>query len=160
MPFSYRFARTLLPLLALALPGRAQTGAPPSAASAVEASHITLLQLNQPPCAVPTARSVIRAKVAYRLAPGEQSEYGYAVSIKFQEVTPGRTFSQGRLGQVAITQRADTLTIEYPMAAILGNARLSQPITCYFYLHRNTTPAPGSSRVIAKTPPIIFKECQ
>jgi hypothetical protein len=154
MHVSFLFAGALL---LLALPGRAQTSTLPPPA---EASHITLLQFNQPPCAVPTARSVIKAKIAYRLAPSEQSEYGFAVSIKFQEVTPGRTFSQGQLGQVAVTQRADTLTIEYPMAGIIGNTRLSHPITCYFYLHRNTSPAPGSSRVIAKTPPIVFQECQ
>ncbi|MDO7886268.1 hypothetical protein [Hymenobacter cheonanensis] len=139
----------------LALPGLAQTGA---ATPGSEASTLTLLRLNQPPCAVPTARSVIKARLAYRLAAGEQSDYGFAVSIKFREVTPGHTFSKGRPGQVSITQRADTLTIEYPMAAILADTRLSHPVTCYFYLHRNT--APGRSRVIAQTPPIIFKECQ
>ena len=142
-------------LLGLAAPGLAQTSAP---APTTEASRITLLELNQPPCTVPTARSVIKARLAYCLAPAEQSDYGFAVSIKFRGTTPGLTYSKGRLGQVAITQRADTLTIEYPLAEILGDARLSHPITCYFYLHRNL--APGRSRVIAKTPPIIFKECQ
>jgi hypothetical protein len=139
-------------LLALALPGRAQTSDPAAA------STITLLRLNQPPCVVPTAQAIIKARLAYRLAPSEQSEYGFAVSIKFRGTVPGLTYSKGRLGQATLTQRADTLTIEYPLAAIVGDARLSQPITCYFYLHRNT--APGRSRVIAQTPPIIFKECQ
>ena len=152
MRLSYFF---IVPLLSLARPGLAQTSAP---ASPTEASHITLLELNQPPCTVPTTRSVIRARLAYHLAPTEQSDYGFAVSIKFRGTTLGLTYSKGRLGQVAITQRADTLTIEYPMAAILGDIRLSHPLTCYFYLHRNL--APGRSRVIAQTPPIIFKECQ
>jgi hypothetical protein len=141
-------------LLGSALPGRAQMS------PAATASTISLVQLNQPPCTVPTAHSVIKAKLAYRLAPTEQSEYGFAVSIKFKGTTPGLTYSKGRLGQLTITQCADTLTLEYPMAEILGDARLARPITCYFYLHRNTTPAPGRSIVVAKTPPIIFKECQ
>lgn len=145
----------VLALLSLAQPGLAQTGAP---APPAEASHITLLALNQPPCTVPTARSVMKARLAYHLAATEQSSYGFAVSIKFQGTAPGLTYSKGRQGQVTITQRADTLTIEYPMAEIVGDARLSHPITCYFYLHRNL--APGRSRVIAKTPPIVFKECQ
>lgn len=141
--------------LALAAPAAAQ-----SVATVPDGSTLTLLQLNQPPCAVPNARSVFKAKLAYRLAASEQSEYGFAVSIKFRGTTPGLTYSKGRLGQVAISQRADTLTLEYPMAEILGDGRLARPITCYFYLHRNTSPAPGRSRVIAQTPALVFKECQ
>ncbi|TFZ65596.1 hypothetical protein E4631_15350 [Hymenobacter sp. UV11] len=122
------------------------------------ASTITLLVLNQAPCTVPTPRTVIQAKLAYHLAAGEQSDYGFAVSIKFQTTTPGRTYSEGELGIREITRRSDTLTIRYPLAAVWADARLRRPITCYFYLHRNT--APGRSRVVAQTPAIIFQECQ
>lgn len=145
----------VLAVLSLARPGLAQTGAP---VSPTEASYITLLALNQPPCTVPTARSVIKARLAYHLAPAEQSAYGFEVSIKFQGATPGLTYSKGPRDRVTITQRTDTLTIEYPMAKIWGDARLGHPITCYFYLHRNL--APGRSRVVAKTSPIVFQECQ
>lgn len=140
--------------LGLAAPATAQSGPGPAPA----ASTITLLHLNQPPCATPSARTVIKAKLAYTIAPGEQSDYGFAVSIKFQGATPGRTFSNGQLGQVAVTQRADTLTITYPLAQVLGSPQLGRPITYYFYLHRNT--APGRSRVIAQTPPLTLQECQ
>jgi hypothetical protein len=68
------------------------------------------------------------------------------------------TFSDGRQGILAITARQDTVTITYPLAAIRHNAQLKRPITCYFYLHRNT--GPGRSVVIAQTEPIVFRECQ
>jgi len=140
-------------LHALALGGPARQPPPGQ-----EASTITLLAINQPPCTVPTPHTVIKARLAYHLAEGEQSDYGFAVSIKFQTTTPGRTYSQGQLGIRAITRRGDTLTIRYPLAAVWADARLRRPITCYFYLHRNT--GPGRSRVVAQTPAIIFQECQ
>ena len=126
--------------------------------ASTDPSRITLLTLNQPPCVTLTPQSVLQAKVAYRLADGEQSEYGFAVSIKFQSTDPRRTFSDGQQGVVTVTERADTLTISYPLAAIRHNTLLQRPITCFFYLHRNT--APGRSTVLAKTPPITFQECQ
>jgi hypothetical protein len=150
IPYSF-----VLLLAGLARPGAAQTGAPVPPA---EVSRITLLKLNQPPCTVLNARSVIRARLAYHLAPAEQSAYGFAVSVKFQGTRPGLTYSKGPLDQITIKQRSDTLTITYPVAKLWGDTRLSHPITCYFYLHRNL--APGRSRVIAKTPPVIFQECQ
>ena len=121
-------------------------------------SRITLLTLNQPPCVTLTPQSVLRAKVAYRIADGEQSAYGFAVSIKFQSTDPRRTFSDGQQGVVTVTQRADTLTITYPLAALRQTAQLQRPITCFFYLHRYTDA--GRSLVLAKTPPIRFEECQ
>lgn len=136
------------PLLAVSQPGTA---------AQADDDTITLLTLNQPPCLVPTQQTVIKAKLAYHIAAAEQSDYGFAVSIKFQSTTPGHTYSRGRLATQAVTRKSDTLTIAYPMSAVLTDARLGRPITCYFYLHRNT--APGHSHVIAKTPPIIFKEC-
>ncbi|TGE04833.1 hypothetical protein [Hymenobacter fodinae] len=68
------------------------------------------------------------------------------------------TFSDGRAGEVTVKCKQDTLTLSYPMSALRQNAMLKRPITCYFYLHRNT--APGRSTVIAKTDPVIFQECQ
>jgi hypothetical protein len=141
--------------LGLAGPPR---GEPSPAAPAAESNSITLLTLNQPPCATLTPQSVLRAKVAYRLADAEQSAYGFAVSIQFQSTDPRRTFSSGREGIATVTQRADTLTITYPMAALRQNAQLLRPITCYFYLHRYTDA--GRSIVLAKTPPRTFEECQ
>jgi hypothetical protein len=123
-----------------------------------EPNSITLLKLNQPPCATLTPQSVLRAKVAYHLADAEQSEYGFAVSIKFQSTDPRRTFSNGREGIATVTQRTDTLTITYPMAALRQSAQLQRPVTCFFYLHRYTNA--GRSVVLAKTPPITFQECQ
>jgi hypothetical protein len=119
---------------------------------------ITLLALNQPPCTTLTPQSVIRAKLSYHLADTEDSAYGFAVSIKFQSTTPGMTFSDGVQGQATVTARHDTLTLAYPVAAIRRNDRLQRPVTCYFYLHRNT--APGRSVVLAKTEAITFQECQ
>ena len=125
-------------------------------------NSIKLLELNQPPCSVPTQQSVITAKLAYHIAEQEQSDYGFEVSIKFQGTDPRMTFSvgnsMGNAGNTKVTSKSDTLTLKYPMAAILNNPRLRRPITCYFYLHRNTEP--GRSTVIAKTPPIVFAECQ
>lgn len=134
------------------LAGHAQTGTPAAGSS------IRVLALNQPPCSVPSAKSVIVAKVAYHIAEGQQSDHGFAVSIKFQGKDPRMTFSTTRLGQVAVTTAHDTLTIEYPMEAIWHDARLQRPLVCYFFLHRNT--GPGRSVVIAKTKPITFQECQ
>ncbi|SFQ23586.1 hypothetical protein [Hymenobacter arizonensis] len=127
------------------------------AAQAPSGNAITLLTLNQPPCTTLTPKSVIRAKLAYHLAEAEQSEYGFAVSIKFQSTDPRMTFSDGTLGVATITARHDTLTLSYPVAAIRRNDRLKRPVTCYFYLHRNT--APGRSVVLAQTEPIVFQEC-
>ncbi|MBD2721907.1 hypothetical protein [Hymenobacter armeniacus] len=120
-------------------------------------SSIALLVLNQPPCTVPTSQSVFKAKVVYTIARQEQSEHGFAVSIKFQSTDPGMTFSSGQQGVIPVSSRHDTLTVEYPLARIWANPRLKRPLTCYFYLHRNT--APGRSTVIAQTPPIVFREC-
>ncbi len=107
---------------------------------------------------MPSPESVIVAKLAYSLADTEQSEHGYAVSIKFQGTDPRMTYSMGRMGEASVTSPTDTLTLQYPMASILRDGRLRRPITCYFYLHRNT--GEGRSTVIAKTPPVIFRECQ
>ncbi|GAB3586432.1 hypothetical protein [Hymenobacter daeguensis] len=128
------------------------------AAQAPSGNTIALLALNQPPCATLTPQSVIRAKLAYHLAETEQSAYGFAVSIKFQSTTPGMTFSDGVQGQATVTARHDTLTLSYPVAAIRRNDRLQRPVTCYFYLHRNT--GPSRSTVLAKTTAITFQECQ
>ncbi|MFC6226108.1 hypothetical protein ACFP2F_22890 [Hymenobacter artigasi] len=128
------------------------------AAQVPPGNAIALLALNQPPCATLTPQSVIRAKLAYHLADAEQSAYGFAVSIKFQSTTPRMTFSDGVQGQATVTARHDTLTLSYPVAAIRHNDRLQRPVTCYFYLHRNT--APGRSVVLAKTEAITFQECQ
>jgi hypothetical protein len=136
-------------LIALSWPVVAQT----------PASTIRLVALNQPPCATLTPQSVLTAKVAYQIAAQEQSPYGFAVSIKFQGTDPRMTFSHGRAAGEEIVSRNDTLTITYPMAAIMQDTRLRRPITCYFYLHRNTS-AEGRSTVIAHTPPIVFQECQ
>ena len=121
-------------------------------------NRITLLSLNQPPCATLQPTSVIRAKLAYSLADAEQSAEGFSVSIKFQSTNPNMTFSDGQQGQVAVTARHDTLTITYPVAAIRHNTRLQRPVTCYFYLHRHI----GANRsvVLAKTAPVVFQECQ
>ncbi|MDB5268687.1 MAG: hypothetical protein JWP58_1727 [Hymenobacter sp.] len=128
------------------------------AAQAPSGNAITLLTLNQPPCATLTEKSVIRAKLAYHLADAEQSAYGFSVSIKFQSTNPRMTFSDGVQGQATVTARHDTLTLEYPVAAIRRNDRLQRPVTCYFYLHRYM--APGRSVVLAKTGAITFQECQ
>jgi len=128
------------------------------AAQTAPGNTIALLALNQPPCATLTPQSVIRAKLSYHLADAEQSAYGFAVSIKFQSTTPRMTFSDGVQGQAVVTARHDTLTLEYPVAAIRRNDRLQRPVTCYFYLHRNT--GPGRSVVLAKTEAITFQECQ
>jgi hypothetical protein len=108
---------------------------------------------------VPNDKSVLTAKVAYRVAEQQQSADGFAVSIKFQGTDPRLTFSAGPLGMGAttVTKRRGTLTLSYPMAAIWQNPRLQRPITCYFYLHRNT--GNGRSVVIARTPTIVFREC-
>jgi hypothetical protein len=127
-------------------------------AQAPALNRLTLLSLNQPPCATLQPNSVIRAKLAYHLAETEQSAEGFAVSIKFQSVNPRMTFSDGRQGIVTVSARQDTVTITYPIAAIRRNAQLKRPVTCYFYLHRNT--GPGRSVVIAQTAPVIFQECQ
>jgi hypothetical protein len=127
------------------------------AAQAPAGNAIALLALNQPPCTTLTPQSVIRAKLSYHLAEGEQSAYGFAVSIKFQSTDPRMTFSDGVRGQATVTARHDTLTLSYPVAAIRRNDRLQRPVTCYFYLHRNT--GPGRSVVLAKTEAITFQEC-
>lgn len=128
-------------------------------------SHITVLSLNQPPCKVLSAKDVIRAQIAYRIAETEQSTEGFAVSIKFQGTDPRFTFSVSRghgamppPAATTVTLRSDTLTLTYSMADIMQDTRLRRPITCYFYLHRNL--GQGRSTVIALTPPIIFRECQ
>ncbi|TGD80252.1 hypothetical protein [Hymenobacter wooponensis] len=130
----------------------------PAVDQGAEGSRIELLKLYQPPCTALTAQSVIKAKLAYRIADTVQAEYGFAVSIKFQSTRQGMTFSDGRVGEVTVKAKRDTLILSYPMAAIRHNALLKRPITCYFYLHRNT--APGRSTVIAKTGPVVFQECQ
>ena len=160
-----------LPLLLLALMGFTQRDTHTLAQTTpATGNKIMLLELNQPPCSIPTDKSIITAKLAYHIAEAEQSEIGFAVSIKFQGTDPRMTFSVGhyagptrpssneRAGEVLVTSKTDTLTLKYSMAQILNNPRLRRPITCYFYLHRYT--APGRSEVIAKTPPIVFAECQ
>ncbi|OON66992.1 hypothetical protein B0919_20660 [Hymenobacter sp. CRA2] len=125
---------------------------------ATGANTIKLLTLNQPPCATPSAKAVLVAKVAYHLTEQEKSAYGYSVSIKFQSTDRRRTFSEGRMGHVAATKATDTLVIRYPLAAVWSRPDLKRPITCYFYLHRNA--AQGRSLVIASTPAVVFTECQ
>jgi hypothetical protein len=132
-------------------------GSSASTPSAADTS-ITLLRLNQPPCKTLTRADILQAKLAYHIADKEQSEYGFAVSIKFQSKDPRRTFSDGRQGRISVSKRDDELTLTYPMVAIRHSAQLYRPITCYFYLHRNT--GPGRSTVIALTKPIVFQECQ
>ncbi|GGF24803.1 hypothetical protein [Hymenobacter cavernae] len=150
------------PLLGLALMSFTQRDTALTQTAPTTGNTIKLLALNQPPCSIPTDESVITAKLAYHIAEQEQSEYGFEVSIKFQGTDPRMTFSMSRgpanTGNIKVTSKSDTLTLTYPMATILNNPRLRRPITCYFYLHRNTEP--GRSVVIAKTPPIIFAECQ
>ncbi|MCB2408705.1 hypothetical protein [Hymenobacter lucidus] len=124
----------------------------------VPGNSITLLALNQPPCATLSKESVVTAKLAYQLADTEQAAEGYEVSIKFQSTNPKLTFSSTQLGQARLTARHDTLTITYPVAAVWNNPKLLRPLTCYFYLHRNL--GNGRSTVIAKTPPVVFIECQ
>jgi hypothetical protein len=145
----------LVPIVSIGLAGAVPNH--PASQAPAAGSSITLLELNQPPCTVPSAQSVFKAKVAYVIAAQEQSEYGFAVSIKFQSTDPRMTFSSGRQGIISVTKRNDTLTVEYPLASVWANSRLKRPLTCYFYLHRYTTPE--RSTVIAKTPPIVFKEC-
>ncbi|RAK70445.1 hypothetical protein [Hymenobacter edaphi] len=137
------------PLIALLRP---EPAPPPLVA---EGNKLRLLSLDRPACLKPA--SLLTAKLAYRLGPREQSAYGYTVSIKFATTNPGRTFSRGLDGERAVTQRRDTLTLSYSMTQVLGNASLKRPITCYFYLHRNTSAT--SSEVIASTPPIVLPEC-
>ncbi len=129
-----------------------------------EGNRIVLVKLNQPPCKSLSSDDIITARIAYRIAEAEQSADGFAVSIKFQGTDPRMTFSvtRGRTSTptpdgTAVTLRSDTLTLTYPMAAIMQDARLRRPITCYFYLHRNM--GKGRSIVIARTPPIVFREC-
>lgn len=141
-------------LLSAILSGALPVG---TGAQAPAPSSIALLVLNQPPCTVPSAKSILKAKLAYVIAEKEESEYGFAVSIKFQSVDPRMTFSSGTQGVIPVTIRHDTLTLEYPLAKIWANEKLRRPLTCYLYLHRNT--GPGRSTVIARTPPIVFREC-
>jgi hypothetical protein len=68
-------------------------------------------------------------------------------------------FPHGTAGMETVMSRGDTLTITYPMALITQDARLQRLITCCFYLHRNNT-SDGRSTVIARTPPMVFQECQ
>jgi hypothetical protein len=140
--------------LAASLAGAVGTAAPHQTPE----NSVNLLSLNQPPCTVPTAKSVIKLKFAYQIAESEAAPDGYAVSVKFQSTDPRMTFSVGSQGQTAVTSKRDTVTLEYPMASILRAPRLQHPITCYVYLHRNM--GQGRSRVIAKTPAIVFQECQ
>jgi hypothetical protein len=147
-PAFLRVIRGSLPLLTVRA-ALAQTPAP---------NRITLLTLNQPPCATLQPTSVIRAKLVYNLAETEQSTDGFVIFIKFQRTNPRMTFSDERQGVVAISARQDTVTLTYPIAAIRHNAQLKRPLTCYFYLHRNT--GPGRNVVIAQTAPVIFQECQ
>jgi len=147
------------PLLGLALMGFTQRDtAALTQTTPSPKNTIKLLTLNQPPCSMPSSESTITAKLAYLIAEQEQSEQGFSVSIKFQGVDPRMTFSVGTQGNLTVKSKQDTLTLTYPMAAIWSNPRLKRPLTCYFYLHRYTTP--NRSVVIAKTPPIVFQECQ
>lgn len=156
----------LVPAVTLALMTTIHLGAYAQApAPAPAGNDIRLLSLNQPPCKVLSAKDVITAKVAYRIADSEQSAEGFAVSIKFQGTDPRLTFSvvKGHGAtppppDPAVTLRSDTLTLTYRMIDIVQDRRLRQPITCYFYLHRNL--GQGRSTVIARTPPIVFSECQ
>ncbi|MBO2008822.1 hypothetical protein [Hymenobacter negativus] len=147
---------SLVSLLSLAL----LTPARPTVEPLITGDNsITLVKLNQPPCKTLSAADVLTAKVAYHIADAEQSADGFAVSIKFQGTDPHMTFSVGQQGKgTDVTARQDTLTLTYPMAAIMQNQRLQRPVTCYFYLHRNL--GHGRSAVIARTPPIVFQNCQ
>ncbi|GAB2940734.1 hypothetical protein GCM10027048_01400 [Hymenobacter coalescens] len=159
MPVLIRFAWLPLLLPALGSLPFHDAGSPASRqAPAANGNNITLLALNQPPCATPSRQAVLVAKLAYRIAAAEQSEQGFAVSIKFQTTEAGRTFSSGPQGHVFVAQGSDTLTLRYPVAAVWNHPRLKRPLTCYFYLHRYT--APGRSTVIAQTPAVVFAECQ
>ncbi|UOQ96962.1 hypothetical protein MUN81_17165 [Hymenobacter sp. 5317J-9] len=149
-----QLAAWLCSLMGAALMASAPVG---TARQEPDTNSIALLVLNQPPCTVPNSQSVFKAKVVYTIASREQSEQGFAVSIKFQSTDPRMTFSSGQQGDISVSSRHDTLTLEYPLARVWANPRLKRPLTCYFYLHRNT--APGRSTVIARTPPIVFREC-
>jgi hypothetical protein len=150
---------SILPLLCLFGLPLAEPSRPAVERLALNDNTINLLELNQPPCKVLSAADVLTAKVAYHIADTEQSSEGFAVSIKFQGVDPRMTFAVGEQGKgTDVMARQDTLTLTYSMAAIMQNSRLRRPIMCYFYLHRNL--GNGRSAVIAKTPPVMFKECQ
>ncbi len=119
-------------------------------------STIEILDLSPEPQSVVSAQDTIKAVLKYSIAEDIHSDFGFSISIKFVSTTEGRTFSSGPDAEIELTERDGEVPLQYPLELIWNHSDLKHPISCYFYLHKQTSET--SSTVIAKTEEISYME--
>ncbi|GAB2963949.1 hypothetical protein GCM10027048_36480 [Hymenobacter coalescens] len=155
MPIRKTGASALL-LGTLLLAGCGKKDNNPPAQPAVTA--ISIASLTPAPGTQVSRATTIDATLNYSLADSETSAYGYRVSILFKSTT-GSTFAINP-SSVDLTARKGTVSMSYPLSRFWDRTTSpmpARPITCYFYLQRNTN-GTGQSEVIAKTDALVFPE--
>jgi len=119
-------------------------------------STIEILDLSPEAQSIVSSQDTIKAILRYSIAPDIQSEFGFSISIKFVSTTAGRTFYIGSNAEIEITDRDGQVILKYPLDLVWNYSDLKHPISCYFYLHKETSET--SSTVIAKTEEIDYME--
>lgn len=119
-------------------------------------STITILDLSPEPLSVISSQDTIKAVLKYSIVEDILSDFGYSISIKFVSTTAGRTFSINPNAEIELTERNGEVPLQYPLELIWNHSDLKHPISCYFYLHEQTSDT--SSIVIAKTEEISYME--
>lgn len=119
-------------------------------------STIEILDLSPEPGSVLSSQDTINAVLRYSIAKDIHSDFGYSISIKFVSTTAERTFSIGPSAEIKIIERDGEVPFQYSLELIWNHSDLKHPISCYFYLHKETSET--SSTVLAKTEEISYME--
>lgn len=119
-------------------------------------STIEILDLSPEPGSVVSSQDTIKAVLKYSIAEDIHSDFGFSISIKFVSTTAGRTFSIDPNAEIKLTERDGEVSLQYPLEFIWNHSDLKHPISCYFYLHKQTSET--SSTVITKTEEISYME--
>jgi hypothetical protein len=119
-------------------------------------STIEIRDLSPEPGSVVSSQDTIKAVLKYSIAEDIHSDFGFSISIKFVSTTAGRTFSINSNAVIKLTERDGEVPLQYPLELIWNHSDLKHPISCYFYLHKQTSDT--SSTVITKTEEISYME--
>jgi len=128
----------------------------PTEGNNAAATYIEVAELVPAAGSMISASDTIAAILKYAIDNAVQSDYGFSISVKFTSVNEGQTFSIGQDTDISLTEKAGTITHTYPLDMIWNHADLKHPVSCYFYLHKETSQT--SSTVIAKTAEIKYTE--
>jgi len=119
-------------------------------------SSITITSLSPAAGSVVSSLDTIRADLAYVIADDEVSDYGFAVSVKFQSVIENQTLSLGEEAMITVSDKKGQVNLVYPLTSAWRSSDLAHPVSCFFYLHNYVSET--TSSVIAKTERISYEE--